>query len=169
MQNKKWKFGIGIGIILVVAAWEALSGFQQSKTYYVTVNELTQGQAARRHVRLGGVVTQGSSGPGYKLHSRDLRGDRHPAGHFQRRRASDCGRRLSGGRGVPRRKNSGQVRFQVSGCARFPGTQQQAASRSDERFNLNFGVWQRYLNSPSCSQRAAGRAGLKPHPSKGIP
>jgi cytochrome c-type biogenesis protein CcmE len=60
MQNKKWKFGIGIGIILVVAAWEALSGFQQSKTYYVTVNELTQGQAARRHVRLGGVVTQGS-------------------------------------------------------------------------------------------------------------
>jgi cytochrome c-type biogenesis protein CcmE len=60
MQNKKWKFGIGIGIILAVVAWEAISGFQQSKSYYVTVNELTQGQALRRHVRVGGVVTQGS-------------------------------------------------------------------------------------------------------------
>ena len=60
MQNKKWKFGIGIGIILAVVAWEAVSGFQQSKTYYVTVNELTQGQAARRHVRVGGLVAQGS-------------------------------------------------------------------------------------------------------------
>jgi len=60
MRNKKWKFGIGIGIILAVVAWEAISGFQESKTYYVTVNELTQGQAARRHVRVGGVVAQGS-------------------------------------------------------------------------------------------------------------
>ncbi len=60
MQNKKWKFGIGIGIILAVVAWEAVSGFQQSKTYYVTVNELTQGQSSRRHIRVGGVVTEGS-------------------------------------------------------------------------------------------------------------
>ena len=41
MKSKKLKFGIGIGIILAVVAWEAISGFQQSKTYYVTVNELT--------------------------------------------------------------------------------------------------------------------------------
>ena len=60
MKNKKWKFGIGIGIILAVVAWEGISGFQQSKTYYVTVNELAQGQAGRRHVRVGGVVAQGS-------------------------------------------------------------------------------------------------------------
>jgi cytochrome c-type biogenesis protein CcmE len=60
MQNKKWKFGIGIGIILAVAAWEAVSGFQESKTYYVTVNELTQGQSSRRHIRVGGTVAQGS-------------------------------------------------------------------------------------------------------------
>ena len=60
MSNKKWKFGIGIGIILAVVAWEAISGFQESKTYYVTVNELTQGQSARRHVRVGGVVAQGT-------------------------------------------------------------------------------------------------------------
>ena len=60
MNNKKWKFGIGIGIILAVVAWEGISGFQQNKTYYVTVNELTQAQASRRHVRVGGVVAQGT-------------------------------------------------------------------------------------------------------------
>jgi cytochrome c-type biogenesis protein CcmE len=60
MQNKKWKFGIGIGIILAVVAWEAVSGFQESKSYYVTVSELTQGQASRRHVRVGGLVAPGS-------------------------------------------------------------------------------------------------------------
>ena len=59
-MNKKLKFGIGIAIILGVVAWEAVSGFQQSKTYYVTVSELVSGQAARRHVRVGGVVTAGS-------------------------------------------------------------------------------------------------------------
>jgi len=60
MANKKLKFGIGIGIILAVVVWEAVSGFQQSKTYYLTVNELTSGKAARRHVRVGGIVEQGS-------------------------------------------------------------------------------------------------------------
>ena len=62
MHNKflKWKFIVGIGIILAVVAWEGISGFQENKTYYVTVNELTQGQAARRHVRVGGVVAQGT-------------------------------------------------------------------------------------------------------------
>lgn len=60
MQSKKWKFGIGIGIILAVVAWQGISGFQENKTYYVTVNELMQAQKARRHVRVGGVVAQGS-------------------------------------------------------------------------------------------------------------
>ena len=60
MQSKKWKFGIGIGIILAVVAWEGISGFQENKTYYVTVNELTNTQSARRHVRVGGVVAQGT-------------------------------------------------------------------------------------------------------------
>jgi cytochrome c-type biogenesis protein CcmE len=58
--NKRLKFGIGIGIILVVVAWEAISGFQQSKTYYVTVRELLSGKAARHRVRVGGVVAPGS-------------------------------------------------------------------------------------------------------------
>lgn len=60
MANKKVKFGIGIAIILGVVVWEAISGFQQSKTYYVTVKELTGGKASRRHVRVGGTVEPGS-------------------------------------------------------------------------------------------------------------
>jgi len=60
MHSKRWKFGMGIGIILTVVAWEGISGFQENKTYYVTVNELTQAQTARRHIRVGGVVAQGS-------------------------------------------------------------------------------------------------------------
>ncbi len=60
MNNKKLKFGIGVGIILAVVAWEAVSGFKQSKTYYVTVNELMSGKAARRHIRVGGTVALSS-------------------------------------------------------------------------------------------------------------
>ena len=60
MKNRKLKFGIGVGIILAVAGWEAVSGFQQSKTYYVTVKELTRGQAARHRIRVGGTVEPGS-------------------------------------------------------------------------------------------------------------
>ena len=60
MANKKIKFGIGIAIILAVVAWEAVSGFQQSKTYYVTVKELTSGKVSHQHVRVGGTIDPGS-------------------------------------------------------------------------------------------------------------
>jgi cytochrome c-type biogenesis protein CcmE len=60
MQNKKLKFGIGVGIILAVVAWEGVSGFRESKTYYVTVNELTSGKVERHRVRVGGMVAQQS-------------------------------------------------------------------------------------------------------------
>jgi cytochrome c-type biogenesis protein CcmE len=60
MKNKKLKFGIGIGIILAVVIWEAVSGFQQSKTYYVTVSELTSAGKSRQRVRVGGDVAAGS-------------------------------------------------------------------------------------------------------------
>src|SRR3989304_2333992 len=56
MGSRRLKFGIGIGIILAVVAWEAISGFQESKTYYVTVQELTSGKTARRRLRGGGTV-----------------------------------------------------------------------------------------------------------------
>jgi len=60
VANKKLKFGIGIAIILAVVAWEAISGFQQSKTYYVTVKELTSGKVTHQHVRVGGTIEPGS-------------------------------------------------------------------------------------------------------------
>jgi len=60
LKNRKLKFGIGIGIIVGVVAWEAIAGFQQSKTYYVTVSELTVGKVARQRVRVGGVVAPNS-------------------------------------------------------------------------------------------------------------
>ena len=59
-RNKKLKFGIGIAIILAAVGWEAVSGFQQSKTYYVTVKELTSGKASHQHVRVGGIIMPGS-------------------------------------------------------------------------------------------------------------
>ena len=59
-KNKYLKFGIGIAIILVAVGWEAVSGFQQSKTYYVTVKELTSGKSTHEHVRVGGIIVPGS-------------------------------------------------------------------------------------------------------------
>jgi len=60
VPNKKLKFGIGIAVILAVVGWEAVSGFQQSKTYYVTVKELTSGKVTHQHVRVGGTIAPGS-------------------------------------------------------------------------------------------------------------
>lgn len=60
MKNRKLKFGFGIGVILLVVTWEAISGFQQSKTYYVTVSELTSGKVTRHRVRVGGVIAADS-------------------------------------------------------------------------------------------------------------
>ncbi len=60
MGGKKLKFAIGIGIILAVVVWEAISGFQESKTYYFTVNELVSGKTARQRVRVGGIVAPDS-------------------------------------------------------------------------------------------------------------
>ena len=60
MDSKKLKFAIGIGVILAVVAWEAISGFEQSKTYYVTVSELLGGHAERERIRVGGLVVENS-------------------------------------------------------------------------------------------------------------
>ncbi len=60
MRHKKLKFGIGIGIILAVVVWQAFAGFQQSKTYYLTVSELLAGKAGQHRVRVGGVVAPDS-------------------------------------------------------------------------------------------------------------
>jgi cytochrome c-type biogenesis protein CcmE len=60
MKAKQLKFAIGIGVIVAVVGWLAVSGFEQNKTYYVTVGELLSGKTARQRVRVGGVVAAGS-------------------------------------------------------------------------------------------------------------
>ncbi|HTV56191.1 MAG TPA: cytochrome c maturation protein CcmE [Terriglobia bacterium] len=59
-HSQHWKFGIGIALIVGVALWGAVSGFQQSKMYYVTVQELVSGKTARKRIRVGGTVESGS-------------------------------------------------------------------------------------------------------------
>ncbi len=59
-KSKKLKFGIGIAIILAAVAWEAVSGFKESKSYYVTVKQLTSGKITHEHVRVGGVIVPDS-------------------------------------------------------------------------------------------------------------
>jgi len=56
MQGKHLKFAIGIGVIVAVVGWLAVSGFEQNKTYYVTVSELLSGKTTRQRVRVGGVA-----------------------------------------------------------------------------------------------------------------
>jgi cytochrome c-type biogenesis protein CcmE len=60
MKAKQLKFGIGIGVILAVVGWLAVSGFEQNKTYYVTVSELLSGKNSHQQVRVGGLVAPGS-------------------------------------------------------------------------------------------------------------
>ncbi|HEY6289937.1 MAG TPA: cytochrome c maturation protein CcmE [Terriglobia bacterium] len=60
MKGKRLKFGLGIGVILVLVGWLAVSGFEQNKTYYVTVSELLNGKGGHERVRVGGMVAEGS-------------------------------------------------------------------------------------------------------------
>jgi cytochrome c-type biogenesis protein CcmE len=60
--QKRAKFGIGIGVIVVSMAFLAWLGYGESKTYYHTIAELpTLHGAARSHrLRVGGTVEPGS-------------------------------------------------------------------------------------------------------------
>lgn len=62
MTSHKAKFVVGSLIILGVLAWLGISGYQESKTYYVTVPELrAQGDAANQmRLRVAGNVVPGS-------------------------------------------------------------------------------------------------------------
>lgn len=62
MAGNKSKFLIGSLIILGVLTWLGISGYQQSKTYYVTIPELhAQGDAAyQMRLRVAGDVVPGS-------------------------------------------------------------------------------------------------------------
>jgi cytochrome c-type biogenesis protein CcmE len=58
----KVKFGVGIGIILVMLSCLAWVGAQQSKTYYHTISEIPtlNGAALHQRLRVGGDVQSGS-------------------------------------------------------------------------------------------------------------
>ena len=61
-MNRYWKFGVLTAVILATLAWLAVAGINESKTYYVTVQEL-QGQAEKaldRRLRVAGDVEAGS-------------------------------------------------------------------------------------------------------------
>lgn len=61
-MQKKAKFGVGIGVIVVSLAFLAWMGYGESKTYYHTIAELqTLNGSARSHrMRVGGTVQPGS-------------------------------------------------------------------------------------------------------------
>jgi cytochrome c-type biogenesis protein CcmE len=58
--SRRWRFLIGGGVVLALGAL-VLTGIRQATVYFVTPSELaTQGPAAGRAYRLGGMVVQGS-------------------------------------------------------------------------------------------------------------
>jgi len=61
-MHARVKLGIGIGAILMTLVWLAVSGFQEGKTYYYTVDEVAAGAGARGNARLkvSGEVVPGS-------------------------------------------------------------------------------------------------------------
>ena len=61
-MHARVKLGIGIGAILVTLVWLGVSGFQEGKTYYSTVDEIAAGAGAWGNARLkvSGEVVPGS-------------------------------------------------------------------------------------------------------------
>ena len=61
-MQKRAKFGIGIGIIVISMACLAWLGYGESKTYYHTLAELDslKGSARTQRMRIGGTVQTGS-------------------------------------------------------------------------------------------------------------
>lgn len=61
-MQKRAKFGVGIGVILVSMGCLAWMGYGESKTYYHTIAEVStlQGAALTQRMRVGGTVEPGS-------------------------------------------------------------------------------------------------------------
>jgi cytochrome c-type biogenesis protein CcmE len=62
MSRKKIRFGVGIAVVIIVLVLFALSGFQEGKAYYKTIEELTaMGDAAYGvRMKIAGYVADGS-------------------------------------------------------------------------------------------------------------
>jgi cytochrome c-type biogenesis protein CcmE len=61
-NNKAWQFGLAIAVIVASLAWLAFTGTQESKSYYVTINELNSmgNKAYSKNLRVAGNVKPGS-------------------------------------------------------------------------------------------------------------
>lgn len=62
MARKKLQFGIGVTVILAAVAYFAISGFQEGKSYYSTIDELQAmgSRADGKRLRVAGVVKPGT-------------------------------------------------------------------------------------------------------------
>ena len=62
MKNKYWKFGVPIVLIVSGLAYLAFSGIQESKSYYVTIKEMSQmgNDVYSKRLRVAGNVQPGS-------------------------------------------------------------------------------------------------------------
>jgi len=60
--EKRAKFAVGIGIIVLSFGWLGWLGARESKTYYHTIEELQtlKGSTLRQRMRIGGTVERGS-------------------------------------------------------------------------------------------------------------
>ena len=61
-MQKRMKFAVGIGIIILSLGWLGWLGARESKTYYHTISELQtlQGSSRTQRMRVGGTVKTGS-------------------------------------------------------------------------------------------------------------
>ncbi len=61
-MQKRMKFTVGIGIIILSLGWLGWLGARESKTYYHTITELQslEGSARTHRMRVGGTVKTGS-------------------------------------------------------------------------------------------------------------
>src|SRR5262245_16990067 len=61
-MNRQLRFGIGIAVVLIAIAYFAFAGFNESKAYYKTIEEVADmGPAAQtKRLRVAGVVKEGT-------------------------------------------------------------------------------------------------------------
>lgn len=61
-MNRQVRFGIGIAVVLIAIAYFAFAGYNESKAYYKTIEEVTaMGPAAEsKRLRVAGLVKEGT-------------------------------------------------------------------------------------------------------------
>jgi len=72
MNSANWKFLLGGAVIIAALSWLGFVGFQESKSYYVTVDEFTamKNDLHGKTLKIAGDVVEGSierSGPGLEF------------------------------------------------------------------------------------------------------